>query len=302
MSSLNHSNQRFNGAPGEPRSAAKHAKARAPRPPQMPGTDQAGAPSECLGRLTSLIEGEIVPRLMLAHRLTDAQPSAPQTGPRQIAQADIDVLARMTVSNDVDALLLHVEAYLADGALLEAVFADLLGGAARRLGVWWEEDLVSFVDVTIGLGALHRLVHEIARKLPAPATAAGHAALFATLPGEQHCLGLRIIDETFRAAGWRTQCEPAPERGALLRLVKARWFDLFGISLMTQADVEPAAALIRSVRRASMNAGLCVIVGGRILDGRDDLIARTGADISACRGNEAVERAHRALSLAAGAK
>jgi MerR family transcriptional regulator, light-induced transcriptional regulator len=299
MPSLNQSNQEFTQPSGAPDPAVKRAKARPPRPRSKARSDETAEAGECLGRLTSLIEGEIVPRLMLVHRLPDTALAQPLQGPRQIAQADIDVLARMAMSNDVDNLSRHVDAYLAEGAALEVVFADLLGGAARRLGVWWEEDRCSFVDVTIGLGALHRLVHDIARRLPAPPISAGHAALFATLPGEQHCFGLRIIDETFRTAGWRTQCEPGPERGALLRMVKARWFDLFGLSLITEADIEPAAALIRGVRRASMNAGLCVIVGGRILEGRDDLVARTGADISATRGNEAVERAQRALSLAA---
>jgi MerR family transcriptional regulator, light-induced transcriptional regulator len=300
MPSLNQSNHKVAQPSAAPQRSRKHAKAAGPGGKSRPAGEAGAAPAECLGRLTSLIEGEIVPRLLLVHRQPEVGGGA-ANGPRRIVQADIDVLAKMALSNDMDILVRHIEAYLADGAALEAVFADLLGAAARRLGVWWEEDRCSFVDVTIGLGALHRLVHEIARRLPAPAAAAGHSALFATLPGEQHSLGLRMIDETFRAAGWRTQCEPGPERGALLRLVKSRWFDLFGLSLITEADIEPAAALIRSVRRASMNAGLCVIVGGRILDGRADLVARIGADISASRGNEAVEQAQRALSLATGA-
>jgi MerR family transcriptional regulator, light-induced transcriptional regulator len=302
MSSLNQSNQKFSDTMPGADPALKPARRRPPRSRAKPSGEGEAAPAECLSRLTSLIEGEIVPRLMLVHRVAEAAPPAPQTVPRQIAQSDIDVLARMAMLNDMDNLSRHVDAYLAEGVPLEAVFADLLGGAARRLGVWWEQDVCSFVDVTIGLGALHRLVHDIARRLPAPSASPGHVALFATLPGEQHCFGLRIIDETFRTAGWVTQCEPGLERGALLRLVKARWFDLFGLSLITEADVEPAAALIRGVRRASMNAAVCVIVGGRILEGRADLVARTGADISATRGNEAVERAQRALSLAAGAR
>jgi MerR family transcriptional regulator, light-induced transcriptional regulator len=288
--------------PNQDNNVAKFSERAAQRGSRAARTENP-SPPVCAAHLVGVIEAEIVPRLMLAHR-AEGQParSAPTTPPaRRISPEEAVAFASLALSSDIDVLLRQIDACVAEGASAAAVQADLLGGAARQLGAWWEEDRCSFVDVTIALGRLQQLIFETARRYSPPTPpATGKTCLLTTLPGDQHSFGVRVVEESFRSAGWHVGCDPGLDRGALLRAVKGQWWDVFGLSLNRIEQCEPAHALIRAVRRASANPDLFVLVGGRIKNDAPDLAARVGADASASEANEAVERAQRAVSLSVG--
>lgn len=111
---------------------------------QRPGSSSA---------INSLIEGEIIPQLLVAHRMRPGR-VAPSGGGGVITPEDVARFCPLPLTLQADELLVHVEEYLARGVGIDAIFVDLLAPAARRLGVLWEEDLCDFLDVTIGLWRL----------------------------------------------------------------------------------------------------------------------------------------------------
>lgn len=244
--------------------------------------------------LARTIEGEIIPRLMLAHR---AQPyEAPSTrGP--VTPDEVADFAGLLLSRDSVTALASIDAMRADGVALEHVFLDLIAPAARHLGELWKADLCDFTDVTIGLSRLHQVVRTLSSAFVCEADVAEHGrrALIAPLPGEQHAFGAVIVDEFLRRAGWDVTHLPETRRDELLDLVATEWFEFVGLSLSCGGLLDGLPSLIRSIREASLNPELWVMVGGAPFVADPDLVWRVGADATAADGRQAVRQAQHLL-------
>ena len=224
--------------------------------------------------LSSLIESEIIPRLMIAHSADDGLAIA------VVDAVDVDTLAPLALQVDAGALLAQVELVLARGVSIAAVMVDLLAPTARLLGEFWEDDRCDFVDVTMGLWRLQEVVHQIASRLPAERlrAAGGQRALFASMPGDQHDFGTVVIDELFRGDGWITDRLSGAETPDLLAAVGRDWFDLVGLTISRDCHVAPLASIIVALRNVSRNPRVCIMVGGRVFGADPELATRVGAD------------------------
>lgn len=225
--------------------------------------------------LSTLIESEIIPRLMIAHAADAASPAAVGVG-----EDDIEALAPLALAVEADALLAHVEGVLARGVSVDTVMVDLLAPTARLLGEYWEDDRCDFIDVTMGLWRLQEVVHEIAARAPAERmlAAGGHRALFVSMPGDQHSFGTVVIDELFRRDGWVTDRLSEVETPDLLRRVGGDWFDLIGLTVSCDCHIAKLSTIIAALRNVSRNPRVCIMVGGRILSADPELAVRVGAD------------------------
>ena len=225
--------------------------------------------------LSTLIESEIIPRLMAVHAGDTRTPVFADA--QTIHAAEIDAFAPLVMQIDADALLTHIEAILDRGVAVETVMVDLLAPTARLLGKYWEQDRCDFVDVTMGLWRLQEVVHEIAGRAPS-AQAGRHRALFASMPGDQHSFGIVVIDEVFRLGGWLTDRiaeAPIPE---LLGRVAQQRYDMIGLTISCDYHIADLASIIAALRNVSRNSQVCIMVGGRIFSANPDLADQVGAD------------------------
>ena len=255
-----------------------------------------------LARLARAIEGEIIPRLMLAHR--DAHACDEGAEPCAVLAAqDVEAFTAIVLDSEDDEALAAVEAHLARGVPVETVFVELLAPTAHRLGELWTQDRCDFTDVTLGLGRLQRVLREVSAGLaPAGGTVnvgepAGGARRILLLPspGEQHTFGLVMVAELFRRAGWEVSGGPWEAAADAARLVESEWFDVVGFSLAAEMHVEALAECIGGVRQASRNGQVGIMVGGPVFRSRPELAQRVGADLTAVDGREAPRLASRFL-------
>ena len=255
-----------------------------------------------LARLARAIEGEIIPRLMLAHREAHAcdEGAAPCA---VLAPDDVEAFTAIVLERDDDEALAVVESHLARGVPVETVFVELLAPTAHRLGELWTQDRCDFTDVTLGLGRLQRVLREVSAGL-APAGGAvdvGEPAegarriLLLPSPGEQHTFGLVMVAELFRRAGWDVSGGPWEAAADAARLVDSEWFDVVGFSLAAEMHVDALAECIDTVRRASRNGQVGIMVGGPVFRSRPELANQLGADLTAVDGREAPLLASRLL-------
>jgi methanogenic corrinoid protein MtbC1 len=250
--------------------------------------------------LISMVESEIIPRLMLAHRSSATTAPLPVAGPNPLLGADTtETFARMVVSREPESLIAFVGNLLQAGASLDTIYTELLVPAARRLGDYWDEDSVSFTDVTVGLGRLQQVVRALGWKTPShnDNNRLSRSAFFVPGPGEQHMFGLFIIEDFFRRAGWRTWVEAAHVAVEIVDTLRGHWFDVFGMSVSADTHLDELTAAIRDIRAASRNPGIFVMVGGRLFLDRPDLVAAVGADATASSGGEALLVANHALLI-----
>ncbi|MCJ2067517.1 cobalamin B12-binding domain-containing protein [Methylobacterium sp. J-030] len=240
--------------------------------------------------LSRVIEGEILPRLMLAHR-PDAGRRAPAdraVTPPEIAAFSALLLAPGPV--DLDGEI----AALRDGGLpLARLLLDLLAPAARHLGALWEEDACDFLAVTEALGRLQAISRRLCLELESEsAPIGGRSVLLLPCPGETHRFGLSIVASFFREAGWDvTTAVPAPGLDPLA-LLASDWFEVVGLSLSADVLLPVLSETVAEVRRASRNPGVRVLVGGPYFARHGGEAGIVGADacaLDACLAPAAAE-------------
>lgn len=228
--------------------------------------------------LSQLIEGEIIPRLLVAHS-SDQKTMSVSAGDATISAAEVEVFAPLSLQVEADELIDYVEAIRRRGVSIETLLVDLLAPAARLLGEFWEDDRCDFVDVTMGLWRLQEVVYELCDREPVDHTAGpGHRALFASMPGDQHSFGTIVIDELFSREGWRTDRMAEATTPDLIDRVANDWFDLVGLTVSCDCHIAPLPAIIRAVRDVSRNPDVRVMVGGRIFAENASLAVEVGAD------------------------
>jgi methanogenic corrinoid protein MtbC1 len=260
----------------------------------IPKAPEAQAPAPANAHLAQLVEGEIIPRLMLAH--SDFQPAGgrePASGPDgafKLCPSTTEQFVRLLLEGEADAVHAYVERLLGRGLCLDALYVDLVIPAARRLGDYWVDDTASFTDVTIALGRLQQIVRTLGGRLGPELEFGGGArsALFVAAPGEQHTLGLCLLEDLFRRSGWRTQLETRLDQGAAAGVCAGRWFDVLGLSAGLAVKVDDIKDTIGAARSASANSDLFVLVGGRLFEQQPELVTFVGADATASNGVEAL--------------
>lgn len=254
--------------------------------------------------LLRTIEGEIIPRLVLARRGGGVEPPAvtPATAVPVLGRAPDNELvaevAQLVSRDDVGAAATRIDGLRQAGLSVETVYLELLAPVARYLGELWEADIVDFTTVTLGCGRLQQLLHELSPSFFREAEPHGHRrrVLLVPVPGEQHTFGLFMVAEFFRRAGWDVWSGCMPNRD-LTALVRQESFSLIGFSLSGDQRLDALAASIRAVRRASRNRGIGVLVGGPVFVGHPELVSLVGADATATDGRQATQQAQNTLSL-----
>jgi MerR family transcriptional regulator, light-induced transcriptional regulator len=237
--------------------------------------------------LVSVIEGEIIPRLMLIHRDEaaigmDARPV--------VTTAMVADFTEIVQHASHEMALTHLKGLTQIQSVpLQAIFKDLFAGTARRLGELWDDDRIDFVEVTIGLSRLQQLLHEMAPMHEASSATGGRNALIVPTPGDQHTFGAMIVIQLFREAGWEVNGGVSYSIEELERIVRRQDFALIGFSLASEQLIDHLSYVIARVRKASRVPEIAVVVGGYVSTIRPDLAAAVGADYSVTDPMRAVE-------------
>lgn len=233
---------------------------------------------ESADSLHTLIEGEIIPRLLMAHDSGAADGDTLR--PRVIDRSDINDFATLPLRLEAAGLLEQVDALIARGASVESICIDLLAPTARRLGEMWDRDECDFVDVTMGLWRLQEVMRAISARSPAglfPYPEA-RSAMFCPMPGDVHNFGALMIEEVFARAGWQSEALVKSERRELLDRLAHTPFDVVGLTLTRDCPSSELGNLIKAIRSVSANPHIAVIVGGRLVNEYPEIVGEAGAD------------------------
>ncbi len=246
-----------------------------------------------LARLERTIEGEVIPRLMLSHKVATApclpRPVADATAPHPTLD-DCAHLARIVIHKDVPFALSFLDTLLDRGVPLDEVFQEVLCGTAALIGRFWENDICCFAEVTIGLSRLQQLVHELAPAMErdGPAIPLNEQVLLLPAPGEQHTFALGILAVFFRRAGFNVWGGEEDRSDQLIPLIGAERFAAIGFSAASEDRLDKLAALIRWIHRTTPNGGAFILVGGQAFQRDPTRVAQVGADAMALDGQDAV--------------
>ncbi len=241
--------------------------------------DASGHQEECKRSLTEVIETQIIPRLVQAHRVALPDANAPTAGPG-ISPKQLASFVALSKSSSSSETTQFIDELLHQGVTTDRIFLELIAPAARQLGVMWEQDLCDFTEVTCGLVRMHEITHRLGFEYQNGPQLGGDVQriMLASAPGSQHFLGMTIVSDFFRKAGWDVVIEISLSENELMHAVNNEWFDVIGISCATEAQLKTLPGLIRALKASSGNPEPGILLGGPIFTVQQHDARSLGAD------------------------
>lgn len=252
-------------------------------------------------RLARIVSTDIVPRLLRLH--TDVVPDAPPVAHLVEAlapsSADIGGLADIVLGSDLEAAVAYVTLLRERGLAMETLFVELLEPTARHLGALWDEDECDFIDVTLGVARLQKLLAIFNLTHDLPALDARRNVLMAVTPGDQHYFGVTMVEKFLVAAGWQVRTELSGTEDEIADAAHREWFAVAGLTMGSDRQVATLTSTISKIRARSCNPDISVMVGGPIFAAQPALVNAVGADATAPNAPAAVLVAQKLFDLGA---
>ena len=225
-----------------------------------------GDPAECQSSILSIIEAQIIPRLLKAERVNGTNLTLVPASRAMPSKEEIDSFVELCVSQDPFVAMIFVNKLLDEGLNTEHIFLELITPAARALGTQWDLDRMDFVDVTHGLVRLHAIAHEIGFAYQDGPVLQGEIKriMIASAPGSEHLLGPTIVADFFRKAAWQVVIEISSSKKQLVQAVENEWFDTVGLSVSIAPQLTDLADLVDQIKQRSRNPRVVVLLGGPI--------------------------------------
>ena len=247
-----------------------------------------------LTKLGRTIEVDVIPRLMQALQSRQIESIEPAYGDVSFA-AEIDDFVHLLLHHETDVAIKYLTTLRSTGAPLAAIYLDLLGPAARRVGEMWDNDECSFADVTIVVCRMHQVLLEFSRCFDAPAKSSdkNRNVLLLPAPGEQHTFGLLMVIEFLRRDAWNCFSGTPIDRRESEKIINAQDYKVIGLSISADRHIDSTGSLIRWIKDYSRNCGAAIIIGGNAVERIPDLVTQVGADASATSGEQAARRINR---------
>jgi methanogenic corrinoid protein MtbC1 len=162
------------------------------------------------------------------------------------------------------------------GADLARISTELVEPALSQIGEMWARQEISIAEEHLATSLVTRVITS-AVEPSGPRRAGAPRIVLACLSGEFHELGLRIISEVAREAGWEPEELGANvPRAALTTFLGQRPPQAVGLSISLPGHIPECSETIRLCRKAAPPAK--VLVGGRIFRADPDLGALLDAD------------------------
>lgn len=186
----------------------------------------------------------------IVRRLARSTIGVPDFDVPQISEESVATFCDALVLPDPTTAVRFIEDRRADGMSLPGVYLGYISGGARCLGERWERDELSFVQVTCGTGHLYALMRALRSEISSTHRKfdSRRVALFATVPGEDHGIGITVAADLFREAGWEIDLETGTDHDELIAYVEQTQPQIIGLSLSTEHRLNALVRLVVAIR------------------------------------------------------
>lgn len=252
--------------------------------------------AERQAKLARIVSAQIAPRLKRLHGeiLVPAAPDDQHPGEGEIAH-----LAHLVLGPELMSAADYVTLLRERGLSMETLFVELLEPAARHLGTMWERDECDFVDVTLGLGRLQKLLAVFNCTHSIPALNEKRRVMTTGTPGEEHFFGLTMVNKFLSAGGWSVETATGAAPDEIVAMASERWFAVAGLTLGSEEKLDTLQAIIADIRRHSRNPTIGIMVGGQVFSEQPERAIAIGADATAANAPAAVVVAQKLFDIGA---
>jgi len=216
--------------------------------------------------------------------------TAPSDGrSHNLRQSEVSLLCDALLSDDDTAAADMVRSARLGGMTADTLYHHYIAGAVRQFGVRWERDEATAAQVILAAGRAYAILRDLravflAEHLVAPP---GAEAVFATVPGEVHGLGVTIAADTMRHKGWDISLRVGLGHDVLVEEIARLSPMMVGLSMSMPKHILPAARLIVALRVRCPQ--VWILVGGPIVGQDPDIAALVDADAVAANFDDCAQ-------------
>ena len=218
--------------------------------------------------------------------------------PNTLDEEEINRIADLLLNAEEDAFEYAIKTHKAHGIPIDYIVLDLIPEIARKLGKHWEEDSLSFADVSIGVNKLERVIYKLDYLFQAnQLERQQNKSIFVSgCPGSQHSLGTLIFANFLTFSGWQVHRPNKVNIDSMVEGVESKNHQALAISVATNEQLEQLPNLISLLRQKSKNPKIIVLIGGPLYNKTPDAFDDIQADIKACSPEESVQKLEQYLS------
>ena len=185
----------------------------------------------------------------------DDKPALDQTQIERLADASL---------HSIEKTRQILRAWHRQGHLLSDIYIGGIAPAARLIGERWTADEFDFVHCTIAHSRLHQILYEFSTEFLSEAYSEpnGLSLLLMSEPGSQHGLGVFMVSEFFRRAGWTVTLAAPQDIAEFKRSFHSDWFDVVALSISTERHLDAVSKAVAELQVSAVNPNLQIFVGG----------------------------------------
>lgn len=220
-------------------------------------------------KLVESIANEVIYRLTLKESQLGDVPLAPDT-------PDLEVLCLALVGDADTAAAEIINELRAVGVPADVVYLKYLAAAARQLGDWWVEDRLSFAEVTIGTGRILAFMRSMRHLFRPKHPRTDKTAIFASIPGETHMIGIQMAADLMRKEGWNIDLCTGLDHDRLVAKIEASTSSVIGLSAAGEHSLDALSRLVIALHVVCPQ--IPIIVSGAKIDAMRPDIELMGVD------------------------
>jgi methanogenic corrinoid protein MtbC1 len=215
-----------------------------------------------------------------------------------LGDEEIDRITQLLLSTEDGAFELTITVLKTHGVSINYIVLDLIPTIARRLGKQWEDDTLSFAEVSIGVNRLERVIHKLDYlfQVTQLEKRGNKSILISAFPDSQHSLGTLILSNYFIHSGWLVYRPENTSLKSISQEIESHSHDAIGISISCDEQLEQLENIISTLRGKSKNPKIMVLIGGPLYNEAPEKFAQIGADIKAFTPEESVQKLEQMLS------
>ncbi len=217
---------------------------------------------------------------------------------KMLDEEEVDQLTNLLLDTEEGSFELAITVLKTHGAPIDYIVLDLIPAIARKLGKQWEDDSLSFADVSIGVNRLERVIHKLDYLFQAnQLDRQQNKAIFITgFPGSQHSLGTLIFANFLIYSGWQVHRPNQVNIDSIVYGVSSKDLQAIAISVSTSEQLEELPSLIDLLRQKSKNPNIAVLIGGPLYNKLPEAFDHIQAEVKAFSPEESVQKLEQHLS------
>lgn len=227
---------------------------------------------------------------------------SPQTKQNQycnkLDEEEVNKLTNLLLDSQEGSFEFAITILKTHGASINYIVLELIPEIARRFGKQWEDDSLSFAEVSMGVSKLERAIHKLDYLFQANQLdrQQNKAIFISGFPGSQHSLGSLIFGNFLTFCGWQVHRPNQANLDSIVYGVSSKILQAIAISVSTNQQLEQLPSLIDLLRQKSQNPKIIVLVGGPLYNKSPEAFDHIQAEVKAFSPEESVQKLEQHLS------